>query len=86
MQEKLQKLLQSRKSSIKMIYMSKHKHDQKRGINAAVWFSQQSFAGRIEPSKGGFKITRDACKICGEPPFGGEYCCGHSQTDSKESK
>ncbi len=34
---------------------------------------------KITKTKNGFKIERTACVICDEPPFGGEYCCGHSQ-------
>lgn len=33
----------------------------------------------IKATKRGFDITRAACVVCGEPPFGQEYCCGHSQ-------
>ena len=34
---------------------------------------------RITKTKHGFKITHRVCSVCGEPPFGGEYCCGHAQ-------
>jgi hypothetical protein len=34
----------------------------------------------IKPTKRGFEITRTPCVVCGEPPFGNEYCCGHPQT------
>lgn len=34
---------------------------------------------KLERIRGGFKITRPVCPVCGEPPFGGEYCCGHEQ-------
>lgn len=33
----------------------------------------------ITPTKRGFVISRPGCVVCGEPPFGSEYCCGHSQ-------
>lgn len=33
----------------------------------------------IKRVKGGFKITRPKCVVCGEPPFGDEYACGHQQ-------
>lgn len=33
----------------------------------------------ITPTKRGFVITRKPCVVCGEPPFGSEYACGHSQ-------
>ncbi len=35
---------------------------------------------KIYPTKRGFSITRTACVVCGEPPFGDEYACGHPQT------
>jgi hypothetical protein len=34
---------------------------------------------KITPTKRGFEISRASCPVCGEPPFGGEYCCGHAQ-------
>jgi hypothetical protein len=34
----------------------------------------------IKKVPGGFQITRKPCIKCGEPPFGEEYACGHSQT------
>ena len=37
----------------------------------------------LTPTKRGFKVTRQACIVCGEPPFGTEYCCGHSQEPKK---
>jgi hypothetical protein len=33
----------------------------------------------IKKIPGGFEITRKPCVRCGEPPFGDEYACGHSQ-------
>jgi hypothetical protein len=36
-------------------------------------------AAEIRPVKGGFMISRKPCAVCGEPAFGGEYCCGHDQ-------
>jgi hypothetical protein len=36
---------------------------------------------QIKPVKGGFEIRRKPCLVCGEPPFGDEYCCGHKPTD-----
>lgn len=33
----------------------------------------------ITVTKHGFKISRPVCIVCGEPPFGDEYCCGHKQ-------
>lgn len=38
----------------------------------------------ITPTKRGFKITRKPCVVCGEPPFGDEYCCGHTQEQYKD--
>lgn len=40
----------------------------------------------ITKTKGGFTITRPACIVCGEPPFGDEYACGHSQTTTEDRK
>lgn len=37
----------------------------------------------IKPTKTGFTITRRACVVCGEPPFGDEYCCGHNQSEAR---
>lgn len=34
----------------------------------------------ITPTKRGFVMSRVACVVCGEPPFGNEYCCGHEQS------
>ena len=34
---------------------------------------------KITPTKRGFKVERTPCVVCGEPPFGDEYCCGHTQ-------
>ncbi len=31
----------------------------------------------ITPTKHGFNIERKNCAVCGEPPFGSEYACGH---------
>ena len=33
----------------------------------------------IKRTKRGFKISRTPCLVCGEPPFGDEYACGHRQ-------
>jgi hypothetical protein len=40
-------------------------------------------AGRtITKVKGGFQITRNPCVVCGEPPFGDEYACGHKKENA----
>lgn len=33
----------------------------------------------IKPTNRGFVVTRIPCVVCGEPPFGDEYACGHKQ-------
>lgn len=50
--------------------------------NTAVDVKNDTASVTITPTKRGFTITRKPCVVCGEPPFGSEYCCGHSQSDT----
>ncbi len=34
---------------------------------------------KITLTKDGFTVTREPCPVCGEPPFGDEYCCNHDK-------
>lgn len=36
---------------------------------------------KIKKTKDGFDITRTPCVVCGELPFGDDYCCGHPQVE-----
>lgn len=40
----------------------------------------------LYPTPRGFEITRRACVVCGEPPFGDEHYCGHGQAPTSKRR
>ena len=40
---------------------------------------------QINRIQGGFEITWPACPTCGEPSFGGDYCCECSKEVRKNA-